>query len=197
MRIPRRIRIVPLLCLALLAAACVTVNIYFPAAQVERAAEQIVEEVYGSAPGAKPESNATRPTSGLEQFLAWLGPREALARDALTVSNASIRGLKSQLAANHQQLAPFYARGAVGVANTGDVALLSVEGLPVPEAGRLKQLVARDNDLRRQLYQEVAQALQLPSSEVGKVQGVFALQWRQQAQPGWRVQGDNGSWSLK
>ncbi len=29
-------------------AACVTVNIYFPAAQVEKAAENIVDDVYGT-----------------------------------------------------------------------------------------------------------------------------------------------------
>ena len=39
--------------LAFLVSACVTVNIYFPAAAVERAADQIVKETWGD-PGVPP-----------------------------------------------------------------------------------------------------------------------------------------------
>jgi uncharacterized protein len=41
--------------------ACVTVNIYFPAAAVERAADQIVKETWG---GADPAKNVPKPQSG-------------------------------------------------------------------------------------------------------------------------------------
>lgn len=34
--------------------ACVTINIYFPAAAAERAADRIIDEVYQLKPGAKP-----------------------------------------------------------------------------------------------------------------------------------------------
>jgi len=48
---------------ALLASACVTINIYFPAAAVEKAADRIIDEVYqlkaGEAP--KPPATATPP----------------------------------------------------------------------------------------------------------------------------------------
>ena len=53
--------------------ACVTVNIYFPAAAVERAAEEIVKETWGG-PDKPPAKG--QPQSGLpflKQPVAWLG----------------------------------------------------------------------------------------------------------------------------
>ena len=35
-------------------AGCVTINIYFPAAAAERAADRIIDEVYNLKPAAKP-----------------------------------------------------------------------------------------------------------------------------------------------
>ena len=46
---------------ALLISACVTVNIYFPAAAVERAADQIVKETWGG--GGEPAKNESQPQS--------------------------------------------------------------------------------------------------------------------------------------
>ncbi len=40
--------------LALATAGCVTINVYFPAAAAERAADRIIDEVYQLKPGAKP-----------------------------------------------------------------------------------------------------------------------------------------------
>ena len=38
-------------------AACVTINIYFPAAAAERAADRIIDEVYQLKPAAKPPAD--------------------------------------------------------------------------------------------------------------------------------------------
>jgi hypothetical protein len=50
-----------LLLLAAVSAGCVTINIYFPAAAAEKAADRIIDEVWqlkggAPAPGAKPET---------------------------------------------------------------------------------------------------------------------------------------------
>ena len=39
------------------AAGCVTINIYFPAAAAEKAADRIIDEVYGLKPAAKPPAD--------------------------------------------------------------------------------------------------------------------------------------------
>lgn len=178
--------------LALLVAACVTVNVYFPAAKVEKTAEKIVGEVYGQeGEGVKgPDEKAPDSSSGswMGGFLAWLGPRPAMAQDATTVSNAAIRGLKAQIAQRHQQLVPFYDQGKVGIKPDGYLAVRSTAGLSVQQVAQLKRLVAADNAARSQLYKEVAAALNLNTQQqVGQVQGIFAKQWRAKAKPGWRI----------
>ncbi len=47
-------------------AACVTINIYFPAAAAEKAADRIIEEVWQlkSATEAKPAGTISQPPSG-------------------------------------------------------------------------------------------------------------------------------------
>jgi hypothetical protein len=57
----RLVLVLPVLtCAAVLAASCVTINIYFPAAAAEKAADRIIEEVYQlrkdapAAPAANP-----------------------------------------------------------------------------------------------------------------------------------------------
>ena len=40
----------------LLAAGCVTINIYFPAAAAEKVADRIIDEVYEAKPGEAPKA---------------------------------------------------------------------------------------------------------------------------------------------
>ena len=58
MRVMRIYRAVSLLCgpalLSCLLGACVTINIYFPAAAVEKAADRIIDEIYQSKTGEAP-----------------------------------------------------------------------------------------------------------------------------------------------
>ena len=51
-RLPRRFA-APAALAALLLGACVTINVYFPAAAAEKAADRIIEQVYGSADAPK------------------------------------------------------------------------------------------------------------------------------------------------
>lgn len=175
--------------------ACVTVNIYFPAAEVEKAAEKIVDDVYGLDNGES--QNGTSDQSAWTMFVAWLEPTSAWAQDATTVSNAAIRGLKETIAKNHQKLKPFYQQGSVGVTKDGYLEVRDTSGLNLGQVATLRKLVNDDNEARRQLYREVAAALDLNTSQVSKVEDIFARQWRDKAFSGWLVQQDNGSWVKK
>lgn len=190
-------RLVRALLLLLCMAACVTVNIYFPAAEVEKTAEEIVSDVYGNTTEDS-QSEAPGPTSMLLRALAELcSPASAHAQSVTSVSNASIRGLKAQIAANHQQLAPFYNAGNVGITNTGLLDIRDTSGLGVAQVGQLRRLVAADNSAREQLYAEVAKALKVDPSQVGRVKTTFAGQWQAQAQSGWWIQSPGGGWGKK
>jgi uncharacterized protein YdbL (DUF1318 family) len=184
-------------CLTCLLAACVTVNIYFPAAEVQKTADEIVDDVYGpSSPEEDPSSQDNQ--SHLRRFLDFFGPGKAYAAEKATqVSNAAIRGLKAQMRQNHEQLKPFYDSGALGITNQGMLTIRDSSSLSLAEKGKLRSLVEKDNEARRQLYQEVARALDLKSNQVSDVQDIFARTWREKADSGWWIQKDGGQWVKK
>jgi uncharacterized protein YdbL (DUF1318 family) len=174
--------------------ACVTVNIYFPAAKVEKTADEIVKDVYEGVEQKepkKPEGN-----SSLLRFLSWLGPREAHAADATSVSNATIRALKNNIKGRIGQLAGFFAKGNVGVDKKGYLAERGTQGMSVQQVAQMKRLIAADNADRGRLYQEVARALNQPQN-AGKVESIFANKWRSEAPRGWWIQENNGKWRKK
>ena len=191
-----RINIPVLLIFLLTFVSCVTVNIYFPAAKVEKTADEIVDEVYKDEP-VKIKKPGGEPTSSLERFLAFIGPQIAHAEDATSVSNASIRGLKQQIADNHQQLVEFYNGGNVGINNKGYLEIKNEKGLDLKKLSQLRRLVNADNNARRSLYQEIAKALKIPSNDLHKVEKIFAERWRSKADGGWLIQEDSGNWKKR
>ena len=190
----RNLRQMAVLGVLLFTMACVTVNIYFPAAKVEKTADEIVKDVYEGV--EKKEPQKPEGSSSLLRFLAWFGPREAHAADATSVSNATIRALKNNIKGRVGQLAPFFAKGNLGVDKKGYLAERGTQGMSVQQVAQMKRLVAADNADRRRLYQEVAKALNQPQN-AGKVEGIFAGKWRSEAPGGWWVQENNGNWRKK
>ncbi len=184
--------------------ACVTVNIYFPAAKVEKTAEKIVDEVYQEKKESPPQEQKEKPRSmndggmfGVITRLARLGAAPAHAEDATTVSNAGIRALKEQIGQRHKELLPYYQQGQAGITKDGFLEVRGTSGLGLPQVAALKRLVDADNAARRQLYEEVGKALNLQPEQVSQVRQIFAKQWRDKAQAGWSVQTDDGKWIRK
>ena len=202
-RSAHRISVSVLAALALLV-GCVTVNVYFPAAQVEKTAEKIVDDVYREQKDPSKQDPAEKPRSwndgdtirGIVR-LARFGPAPAFAEDAATVSNAAIRGLKEQIGRRHSELLPFYQEERVGITRDGFLEVRGTGGLALPQLATLKRLVDADNAARRQLYDEVAKALNLKPEQVPQIRKIFAKQWRDKAQAGWQVQADDGQWGRK
>lgn len=203
-RSARRLRFSVLAVLGIIA-GCVTVNIYFPAAEVEKTAEQFVGEVYrekGPPPQEQQEQNG-EPRSRNEDGIfgpvrfVRLGPAPAHAQEATTVSNAAIRALKDQIGRRHAELLPYYQGGQVGITREGYLEVRDTGGLGLSQVAALKRLVDADNAARSRLYDEVARALNLRPEQVPQVRQIFAKQWRDQAQGGWWVQTDDGQWNRK
>src|SRR5262245_65524640 len=85
---------------AVVMSACVTVNIYFPAAAVERAAEQIVKETWGGP--SEPAKTPPKPQSSNRfsplRMVSWGLVSEAHAQEPdINVSNPAIRALKDSI----------------------------------------------------------------------------------------------------
>jgi len=179
--------------------ACVTVNIYFPAAAVQRAADRIVEETWG-----EPGKGGTKETPKNGAFLpgkpyAFTGfTREAFAQEAdINVSNPAIRALKESIRARSDSIKPFMDKGSVGINRDGLLVVRTTEGLNLKERAGVQQLVEAENRDREALYAEIAKANNFPKEQVVDIKRIFAKSWTDQARSGWWIEDMQGSWRKK
>ncbi len=189
-----------LIAAAFFISACVTVNIYFPAAAVERAAEQIVKETWGG-PGepakAPPKPQSANPFSPMRTVsLNVIGEANAQEAD-INVSNPAIRALKDSIKQRSNAIKPYMDRGNIGIGQDGLLAIRSTDGLNLKERAEAQQLVEAENRDREALYAEIAKANGIPKENVPKIKSIFAKSWIEQAQPGWWIQDSQGNWKKK
>ncbi|OPY70172.1 MAG: hypothetical protein A4E57_00700 [Syntrophorhabdaceae bacterium PtaU1.Bin034] len=181
-------------------ASCVTVNVYFPAAAVQKAADAIVEDV--TEEGGQP-ANAPAPKQGpssrLNDFLKDLtfGPAEAQAQVDVNVSTPAIRSLKDSMRNLYRQLKPYYEKGVVGEGNKGFVEIRDAGPLNLQERGQVSAWVDQQNKARSSLYKEIAVANKLGQESVPQIQKIFSNSWRDKSKPGWWIQNDSGAWEQK
>ena len=178
--------------LALILISCVTINIYFPAAEVEKAAREISEEVRG----LKPEEK-TPPEKQNESKIFYFGIAKAYAQQELSVTNASIRQLKARMKARYPRLKPFLQRGIVGEGADGFLVLRDTGPLSLRERASLQRLVQAENRDRRALYLEVMKALGVAPRDLPRIQHIFAREWQRTAPRGTWVEIKPGKWTRK
>jgi uncharacterized protein YdbL (DUF1318 family) len=202
-----------LLAPALLLASCVTINVYFPAAEAEEAAEQFIENVMGdvpaSTPAATPEPPASGGGGGLAQQaspatrwrfdpVAFFFPTAyAQERIDLSLRTPAIQAIQQRMAERFQgQLATLFDSGALGLGNDGLVVLRDASKVPLSQRVGVNQLVADDNRDRNAVYREIAVANGHPEWEA-QIRATFAREWVQQARAGWWYQASDGNWKQK
>ena len=187
------------LVLVFLLSACVTVNIYFPAAAVQRAADEIVKETWGG-PNGTPKSVQPQSLfrSAPHRSLSFSLLSQALAQEPdINVSNPAIRGLKESIKRRSGAIKPYMDRGNAGINQDGLLAVRSTDGLNLKERAEVQQLIEAENRDREALYVEIAKANNIPGEAVPKIKGIFAKSWIDQAQPGWWIQDPQGTWKRK
>ncbi len=189
---------------ALFLTACVTINIYFPAAAAEKVADEIIREIQQEEnPPAKPEQNS--PESDLTDWqinafqlldrliTVMIPPVHAGSAD-LAVDSAEIRQVRATMRARYRALKPFYSQGLIGIGSDG---MLVVRGhVPLSERNKVNKLVAAENADRNRLYQAIARANGHPGW-FEQIKATFATRWIRHAKPGWWYQAPNGSWMQK
>ena len=184
------------------AGACVTINVYFPAAAAEQAADKIIEEVWGD----DADKSTTEQSSGAGGFvngasrislliLDWLIPSAHAQQANLDISSPAIGKIEASMRARHAQLLPHYNSGAIGLTANGLVAVRDAKSIPLSARGSVNQLVADDNRDRSALYREIAAANGHPEWEA-QIKATFARRWIDLAQSGWYYQ-SGGSWKAK
>jgi len=187
---------------AFLLSACVTVNIYFPAAAVERAADQIVSETWGNAADQQPVKKEPQPQSkakesSLNNFsFSIVGSAYAQEAD-INVSNPAIRALKDSIKNRSAAIKPYMDKGNIGINKDGLLAVRSEDGLNLKDRADSKQLIDAENRDREALYAEIAKANNIANDSIPKIKAIFAKSWMDQARPGWWIQDASGSWKQK
>jgi uncharacterized protein YdbL (DUF1318 family) len=205
---PSRHSPVRLIALCLMLSACVTINVYFPAAAAEKAADKIIENVWGptntpkpsAAPGASQPQSALPARGGImllaaaTDILDFIVPA-AQAQADLNISTPAIRQLTAAMEARHAQLRKYYDSGAIGLTQQGLIDIREQNAISLPERNIVRQLVAEENSNRNALYKEIAQANGHPEWEAD-IRKTFAQRWIDKASAGWYYQ-DGGSWKQK
>jgi uncharacterized protein YdbL (DUF1318 family) len=192
-------------CLAL--SACVTINVYFPAAAAEKAADKIIEDVWGSdkASQSKPDDDkqtSVRATGAQDVLLAAaasaldfiVAPAHAQAN--LNIETPAIRQLTQSMEARHAQLKKYYDAGAIGLTRDGLVQVRDQNLVPLPERNSVRKLVAEENADRTNLYREIASANGHAEWETD-IRTTFAERWAGKAPAGWWYQDESGAWKQK
>ena len=102
----------PAVAVLFLMSACVTINIYFPEAQAEKAAEKIVDDILGKPPATRGDDGALNPPDGFFRRIAGAVlelavPSVQAAQPDFNVETPEIRRIPAQMKRRHQSLAPF------------------------------------------------------------------------------------------
>ena len=192
------------LCLwAVVLPACVTVNIYFPEAAAEKAADRIIDEVWGKKPRAR-QAPAKEPISSLPVYLAKLlhdglygltAPAHARQAD-INVSSPVIEKIKARMQSRHGKLKPYFDSGAVGLTRHALVQARRLGTVPLKSRNALKKLVAAENRDRDALYREIAEVNGQPQWEK-QIRNTFASRWIAKASAGWWYQDESGAWKQR
>jgi len=199
----RRLRWLTLTTATVLFTACVTINVYFPAAEAESAAGKLVEEIIGDENGNAPEQETSpageNPQGALWQRinpLNWVIP-VAQAKANIDISSPAINEIKQRMKQRYEQyLKKWLDQGVIGFNNQGFVEILDVSALGLKERQLVKKVVADENRDRKALYRELAVANGHPEWEE-EIRQVFVKQWIAKAHKGWHYQKPDGSWAVK
>jgi uncharacterized protein YdbL (DUF1318 family) len=186
--------------MGLVLAACVTVNVYFPAAAAEKAADRIIEDIWGPGKAPKPDGNEQTSVHGLAgdvlvAALDFVIPA-AQAQADIDISSPAIRALTASMKSRAGALDPFFSSGAIGLTADGLVEIRDANAVPLADRNRLRKLVADENADRNSLYREIATANGNPDWEAD-IRSTFAQRWIANARAGWYYKSGAGAWTQK
>jgi uncharacterized protein YdbL (DUF1318 family) len=196
---------------SLLLSACVTINVYFPAAEAKEAAKEFVEKVINeNAPVVQPPGGggmAMRAAPGerrlvlqLDGFDPWVllgvGSAHAQSQPDFNIKTPAIQAIQARMEDRFtSQLRPHFESGALGFTEDGLVVVRDAAAISLKDRVPVNTAVADENRDRKAVYREIAVANNHPEWE-GQIRTVFAKQWVDSAKPGWWYQ-RGGAWKQK
>lgn len=195
---------------SLLLSACVTINVYFPAAEAKEAAKEFVEKVINDAAPASPPSGggmamrAAPAERGLALelpafdplMLLGIGSAYAQGQPDFNIKTPAIQAIQSRMENRFDSgLRPHFDSGALGFTEDGLVVVRDAAAIALKDRVPVNTAVADENRDRKAVYREIAVANGHPEWE-GQIRTVFAKQWVDSAKSGWWYQ-RGGAWKQK
>ncbi|MEQ1529581.1 MAG: YdbL family protein [Methylococcales bacterium] len=187
---------------ALSLTACVTINIYFPAAAAEKAADEIMKDIQEALPPKaepKPKAELTDwqllSRQAIDKAIGVLISSAQAAEADLSINSPEIRQLTASMESRFASLQGFYASGAIGINADGLLAVKDPAGVALKDRNQVAKLVAAENKDRQALYQAIANANGHPEW-AGQIKSTFAARWISNAKSGWWYQ-SSGTWKQK
>ena len=195
---------------ALLLSACVTINVYFPAAEAKEAAREFVEKVIDEADKVQIKETPADgggmamlhkrfdfDVSGFDPWmLVGIGSAQAQSAPDITIKTPAIQAIQSRMESRFTgTLRAGFDSGALGFTSDGLITVRDAGKLELKDRVSMNAAVADDNRDRKAVYREVAVANGHPEWE-SQIRDVFAKQWIASARSGWWYQ-SGGAWKQK
>jgi uncharacterized protein YdbL (DUF1318 family) len=193
-----------LLTLVVALVGCVTINVYFPEAAAQKAADQFIGNVIDAAGPDKPAPKTPTPAPEdaghppLAMLLDLLIPTAAAADvPNIRIQTSASTAINGRMRERFQgALGALLDSGAVGFTHDGLVAMRDAAAVPLSERAQANATIADENRDRQALYREVATANGHPEW-APQIQSTFARSWIDRAKAGWYVQNAAGAWQRK
>lgn len=191
---------------ALLLTACVTINVYFPAAEAKEAAREFVEKVIDEADKVEIKDSSKDGGGGMAMLqrrfdfdplmLIGIGSAHAQSAPDISIKTPAIQAIQARMEARFNgTLRAGFDSGALGFTSDGLISVRDPGKLELKDRVAMNAAVADDNRDRKAVYREVAVANGHPEWEA-QIRDVFAKQWVDSARSGWWYQ-SGGGWKQK
>ena len=184
---------------------CVTINVYFPEAAAQKAADRFIGTVIdqGAAPAQdnkpQPAPQEQPPAQQPSAMLLDLLVPAAYAANTpdIRVQTPATEAIRGRMQARFQStLKALLDTGAVGFTRDGLIAVHDASKIPLSQRAQATAAVADENRDRSALYHEIARANGHPDWEA-QIRTAFAKGWIERAHAGWYYQDASGAWKRK
>jgi uncharacterized protein YdbL (DUF1318 family) len=183
--------------------SCVTINVYFPSAEAERAAEAFVEEVLGEERNDEGALLDPLNLPGNVIYLAAVGvldfvvPSAAAQQPDFKINTPQVNAIKQRMAERQRtHLNSWFDAGAIGFTADGLISVRDRAAVGLDQRRLLERVVAEENRDRNAVYREIAVANGHPEWE-SDVRETWSREWVRNARPGWYFQRPDGAWQKK
>ncbi|HET6803815.1 MAG TPA: YdbL family protein [Frateuria sp.] len=180
---------------------CVTINVYFPEAAAQKAADRFIGTVIdqGNAPAqdSKPAPQEHEPARPSAMLLDLLVPAAYADTPDIRVQTPATEAIRGRMRARFEStLQALLDAGAVGFTKDGLVAVRDAGKIALSQRAQANAAIADENRDRNALYREIARANGHPEWEA-QIRQTFAKGWIERAHGGWYYQDAAGAWQRK